>query len=201
MQTYPASQLLESLRQQTETLLQKAIREWQMAAPARFSAQPENGGWSAAQCLSHLNGYGLYYLPLLEAALKDAKVKKQRSATFRPGWLGDYFTKMMQPGADGSVGKKMKAFKQHVPPAGEDSDAVIALFIDQQEKLLRLLEEAEGLDLNRRRIPISIAKFLKLKTGDVFRFVIAHNLRHAAQAERVLKAAGAGAKAVALKRA
>ena len=60
---------------------------------------------------------------------------------------------------------------------------------DQQEKLLILLEEAKQVNLNSIRIPISIAKFIKLKLGDVFMFLIAHNIRHVKQAERIIAAA------------
>ena len=55
--------------------------------------------------------------------------------------------------------------------------------------MLQLLEEAKSVDLNAVRIPISIAKFIKLKLGDVFMFLIAHNLRHVKQAERAIAAA------------
>jgi len=52
-----------------------------------------------------------------------------------------------------------------------------------------LLEEAKSVDLNAVRISISIAKFIKLKLGDVFMFLIAHNLRHVKQAERAIAVA------------
>lgn len=183
MQSFKSDALIQTLQQQTEQILSLAIREWQMIPPARFSKQPSPQSWSAAQCLSHLNGYGLYYLPLLEKAVQYPG----RKHSFRSGWLGDYFAKTMEPAASGAVAKNMKAFKQHIPPAGEDSDAVIALFIEQQEQLLKLLEKAKGADLNKRIVPISIAPFIRLKTGDVFRFLIAHNRRHIAQAARALK--------------
>lgn len=186
MKTYLTTDLLEQLKAQTEALLDKAIKERQMIPSDMFSTQPSATEWSATQCLSHLNGYGKYYLPLLEAAIRKASQGNKLSETFTPGWLGEYFTNLMQPKPDGTVSKKMKAPKQNIPPANENSDEVIALFIEQQEKMLQLLNTATGVNLGRRQIPISIAKFIRLKTGDVFRFVVAHNVRHVAQVERAL---------------
>lgn len=186
MKTYLIADLLEKLKAQTETLLDKAIREWQMIPPDLFSAKPSATEWSATECLSHLNGYGKYYLPLLEAAIRKPSQHNKLSKTFTPGWLGEYFTNLMQPKQDGTVSKKLKAPKQNTPPSNESSDEVIAVFIEQQEKMLQLLTAASGVDMGRRQIPISIAKLIRLKTGDVFRFVVAHSVRHVAQAERTL---------------
>ena len=185
---YTTEALLDALEEQTEDLLELAVREWQMLPAACFSAQPAPGSWSAAQCLDHLNGYGDYYLPLLAQAIARAIEQKWFSKTFSPGLLGNYFTTLMEPAADGRPAKKMKAFKQHNPQADVASDEAIARFIEQQETLLALLERARGLDLGRRSIPVSIAPFIRLKTGDTFRFIVAHNRRHVAQAQRALKA-------------
>jgi hypothetical protein len=50
-----------------------------------------------------------------------------------------------------------------------------------------LLERSREINLNKAKVPISIAKFIRLKLGDVFNFLIAHNHRHVLQAERALK--------------
>jgi hypothetical protein len=65
---------------------------------------------------------------------------------------------------------------------------VIATFIDQQEGLLKMLEQASHLNINKIKVPISIAPFIKLKLGDVFMFVITHKERHIVQAEKALLA-------------
>jgi len=189
MPTHQSNQLLTKLQHQAEVLLNKAIQEWQMIAPEKFSQQPAEDSWSAKQCIAHLNMYGDYYLPAIEAAILKAKqhtAKKQ----FTSGWLGNYFTNMMLPGTNEKPAKKMKAMKNYISLNNEDSDKVIATFIDQQEKLLQLLQYAKNIDLNNAKVAISIAKFIKLKLGDVLMFLIAHNYRHVLQAESALKASG-----------
>jgi hypothetical protein len=184
MPTYSSQDLINSLEQQTEQILQTAIQEWQMICRQTFTKQPKEGSWSANECLQHLNSYGDYYLPAIEKAIADTS--SGSNAVFVSGRLGGYFTKMMQPGEDGQI-KKMKAPSNHSPKGIQNSGDVIAKFIDQQEKILALLESARKVDLNKVRVPISIAKFIRLKLGDVFMFLIAHNNRHVLQAQKAIE--------------
>jgi hypothetical protein len=190
MTIYKTPELIDYLEQQTENFLQKAVSEWQMISPSKLLQQPGENKWSAAQCIEHLNSYGRYYLPEIERAIEIARQHNWTSAElFGAGWLGDYFTKLMMPGTEGKKMKKMSAPKNHVPAANPDSHKVISEFIEQQEGLLLLLEKSRRIDIEKAKVPVSIAKFIRLKLGDTFRFLIAHNLRHVLQAERALATA------------
>ena len=190
MKTYNTVELIDKLQQNTESLLIKAIHDWQMVSGERFSKQPSAESWSAKQCIAHLNIYGDYYLPAISNAIGKYRAHDNgMKETFTPGVLGNYFTKIMSPDKDGMPLKKMKAFKNYIASNKEESDEVISTFIDQQEKLLSLLEAAKDINLNKIKIPISLNRFIKLKLGDVFMFLVAHNQRHALQAERALQAA------------
>lgn len=87
----------------------------------------------------------------------------------------------MRPGGDGKIANKMKAPKDHRPLLTLDVKAVMRTFIEQQHRLLNLLEQAKGKDIGRIRTPISISRFVTLKAGDTFRFLIAHQQRHFVQ--------------------
>jgi hypothetical protein len=80
----------------------------------------------------------------------------------------------------------MQTPKNHQPTNNSESHLSIAEFIDQQERLLVLLEQAKQIDLNRTKVPISIAPFIKLKLGDVFMFLVAHNFRHVLQVNNAI---------------
>ena len=178
-------QLLENLQAQTERWLQKAVSEWQMLSAAQLSFSPAPGAWSAAQCLEHLNIYGPHYLPAIGKAIQQGKMKgKKPSKHFNSGWLGAYFTQLMQPQQGGALKSKMKAPKNAVPSAQPDPHRMLAEFIDQQEKMLVLLREAAAVNLNDLRVPISLSPWIRLKLGDTFGFVIAHIERHVLQADR-----------------
>lgn len=79
----------------------------------------------------------------------------------------------------------MKTFQNMNPLNSKLDKKVIDEFINQQESLLRLLEESRKVSLNKTRTAISISKLIKLKLGDTFRFVIYHNQRHMVQAQRI----------------
>lgn len=183
----PALPLLKSLEDRTERHLQIAIGIFQNLAPAALDHAPGFERWSVAACLWHLNSYGDHYYPRIEAALK---VSAPGATHFTSTWLGAYFTRLMEPGPGM---KKMKAFKGHVPPPSvEDPAATVQEFIRQMEWLLALLRNARTADLNRIRIPITLTALIRLRLGDVFQFIVAHNERHVQQALRACPAPHTG---------
>ncbi len=189
MKTQKNETLINELLDQTETILKKAIAEWQLLPHSRFALKPSPESWSANECLQHLNSYGRYYLPAIEKSIAQAK-NDNPTDEFASGWLGNYFTKLMLPTKEGKLSKKMKSPKDHTPKTIIESHIVITEFIDQQEKLLQLLTIAKKMDLNKSKVGISIAPFIKLKLGDVFMFLIAHIVRHTQQAESALGKTG-----------
>jgi hypothetical protein len=191
MKHFISSTLIDQLQEQSEGFLKKAVSEWQVTPPAKLLQQPAPNKWSAGQCLEHLNSYGRYYLPAIENAIQKAVQKNLRAEEqFTSGWLGNYFTNLMKPGIEGKKMTKMSAPKNHVPPADLDAYRVVSEFIDQQERMITLLETARKISLERAKVPVSIAKFIRLSLGDTFRFLIMHTYRHFLQAERALTAAG-----------
>jgi DinB superfamily len=185
MKNYKSEVLLEDLLNQTEVILKTAIAEWQLIPHNRFARKPSPESWSANECLQHLNSYGRYYLPAIEKSITKGS-KEPFTDQFSSGWLGNYFTKLMLPTTNGKPSKKMKSPKDHAPTTIIESHIVIGEFIDQQEKLLQLLTRSKKIDINKNRVGISIAPFIKLKLGDVFLFLIAHLQRHMLQAQRAL---------------
>ncbi len=181
MEPVNSQALISNLEAQVEKHLAQAIKVYQNLSQEALNKQPPGGGWSIAQCLEHLNTYGDYYFPRIDKGMDD--FKGGPSSGFTSTWLGNYFTRMMDPETGQ---RKMKAFKAHVPPSGLDGHAVVAKFIHQQESLIKLLRKAGQKDMNKIKIPISISRWIKMKLGDTFRFIIAHNERHMQQAERLM---------------
>jgi DinB superfamily len=159
------------LNQYSEQLLQQA---------------PAAGKWSVAQVLEHLNIYSRYYI----SAIEDRLHLNQSGPDmfFKPGWPGNYFTKLMKPAENKTITKKMKAPKNAVPAAIPDTEAMLAECLQHQHHLLNLLQIAKNVNMNYIRIPISLNKYIKMKLGDTFRFLIAHDQRHFLQIENILAA-------------
>jgi hypothetical protein len=175
-------QLIDRLENETRAIILRTNYLLQ-EDPENLLKQPAPGKWSVAQVIEHLNTYGRYYLPLLENALAKAPAAKNHH--YSPGWLGDYFTKMMLP-KNGAVVNHMKAFKNHKPSPDIDCKKVLDEFLQQEQQLLNLLEQGRSADIAAVRIPVSIASFIRLKVGDVFRFIIAHHQRHFVQIDNTL---------------
>lgn len=173
--------LLQQLDDQVDQHIADAIALFQNRDEEFLNRPSATGGWSIAQCLDHLNSYGHYYLPRMREKLRTAPSLEKEH--FTSTWMGAYFTQMMDP----ETGKrKFKAFKGHIPPSDLDSAAVVGEFIRQQEELLYLLREGTKKDLDDIRMPVSVLPIIRMKIGDVFQFIVAHNERHMQQAKRNL---------------
>lgn len=174
--------LLNQLENQVESHLQEPIQKYQNLSDELLLKPSSSGGWSIAQCLEHLNTYGVYYLPLFEKGLSESQ-DDLSVETVKSTWLGKLAIDSMNP-EKGK--KKFKARKGHIPEVALDAKAVVAEFINQQEQLLQILRVAKNRHIQSIKIPISIAKFLKLHLADALQFLIIHNERHIQQANRNL---------------
>lgn len=183
MKKVQAASHLETLQTDTRQIMLRAAYLQQLPASGLVQ-QPGAGRWSVAQVIEHLNTYGRYYLPKLQQAISNTN--SQPAEWFVPGWLGGYFTQSMLPKPDGTIKNKMKTFKNHNPAPDIDVTRALQEFEQQEVLLLQLLDKAREVNINRIRIPVSVAPFIKLKMGDVFGFLIAHHQRHFVQIENIL---------------
>jgi hypothetical protein len=175
--------LLEELQSATRQVIAEAML-LKTEDPGHLLDQPAPGKWSVVQVLEHLNSYGRYYLVAIGRSLQQDKPAIEY---YTPGWLGDYFTRLMQPKEDGTLKSKMQSPRNHRPPATLDLFPVLNEFIEQQQHLLTLLENAKEKNISAIRTPVSISRFIRLKVGDTFRFLIAHEQRHFIQIRKTLQ--------------
>jgi hypothetical protein len=193
MPTFNSDTLLQDLSNDVNGLLNVLRTRIQPQPHAVLLEQPAPGSWSVIQCLDHLNSYGHYYLPHLHNALSKGEQKGiPAKPLFRSGWLGNYFTNLMQPKPDGALRSRMQAPQGYRPVIQPDAELVITEFISQQEQMLELLRRAGSTDIGHFRIPTSLTRFIKMSAGDTFRFLIAHEQRHMLQALRAMLAYGGG---------
>jgi hypothetical protein len=187
MKKFKSEKLINQLEADVRQLM-AAAEHLQMADNVKLGYPPAEGKWSAAQALEHLNMYNRYYLPAIEKAM--VHIPKEVNAWFVPGFFGNYFTNTMMPKNVYEVKNKMKAMKGYRPDRGVSVEGVFKEFNEHQHKLLQLLEMARKRNLEQIRIPTTISKMIRLKLGDVFRFLVAHEQRHMIQARNAIKATG-----------
>lgn len=187
MKKFKSEDLINQLQSDVKQII-AAAEHLQTADPVKLSYSHAEGQWSVAQVLEHLNAYNRHYLPLIEKSM--VHISKDTNAWFVPGFWGNYFTKMMMPKNVFDIKNKMKTAKTYSPDKSVNVEAVFKEFFQHQNKILQLLDVAKRRNLNNIHIPITISKLIRLKLGDMFRFLIAHEQRHMIQARNAIKAVG-----------
>jgi hypothetical protein len=166
--------MLEKSTQQAKTFLN--------LSPEILNYKPAPNQWSILECIEHLNLYGDYYLPEIERRIIESS-QASANSIFKSGLIGNYFANLMLV-KNGSI-KKMKTPKDKDPQNSQLNSTTIERFLKQQEKLTNLLNKARTSDLTNIKCSISLSKWIKLRLGDTFRFLIFHIDRHLKQAENV----------------
>lgn len=177
------NELLEDVKRMIE-----AGDFFKSAPPVKLSYQSHPEKWSVVQTIEHMNAYLRHYLPVIEKA--TAFKSKEVSAWFQPGFLGNYFTKSMRPTNVYEVKNKMRAMKSYSFPNSLNVEHVLQEFVELNERFVNIIELAKSRDINSIKIPITISRFIKLKLGDMIRFLVAHQQRHMVQARNTLHAMG-----------
>src|SRR5687768_12293471 len=147
MPKYKSVELLDSLQNDVRQII-LAANYLKSTDPGILLQQPAPGKWSVIQVLEHLNSYGRYYLLAIERSMNT---NKEAIAYFKPGWFGDYFTKLMKPGENGTIAHKMQSPKNHRPSKYPDAFPVLNTFLEQQHYLLDLLEMAKSKNIGAIR--------------------------------------------------
>ena len=187
MAKFKTEDLLNELTQDVRKI-KEAAEFFNAGDKTKMVYSPDQGRWSVVQILEHLNAYNRHYLPYIEKEL--SVVTNDTNAWFTSGYWGEKFTKSMKPTNVYEIKNKMKTMKKMSFPNSLNVDSVIKEFLAGQEKLLELLERAKGKDLAKIHIPITLTKLIKLRLGDTFRFLIAHEQRHMIQARNMWKEIG-----------
>lgn len=171
--------LLQSLLEQTRQIINQ-VEKLKTCDLQTLNWRENEASWNILECLEHLNLYGEFYLPQIESKINNSTAKPDNE--FKSGFLGNYFAKIMLPKEKLN---KMKTFKDKNPLNTKLDKTVIDTFIDQQIKLLDLLNQARKVSLNKVKIQTSISSLITLKLGDTFQFFINHLIRHLNQIDRI----------------
>ncbi|KXX67303.1 DinB family protein [Flammeovirga sp. SJP92] len=139
--------------------------------------------WNILECLYHLNLYGEFYIPHFLRLLTKAQPKKRD--VYRSGWLGNYFANSMKPTAQ-KVKNKMPSPKDKNPLGLPLEKDIISTRIKQLNELIEVVNKAQEKDLEKKRCPITISKFITLQLGDTIHFIINHEERHMLQVKKIL---------------
>jgi DinB family protein len=154
---------------------------------SQFNWRPDPHSWSMAECLLHLNMVGDRYVHLLEKALVEARAHGLVGhGPFTHGWPGKWILANTEPPPK----RKSKAPRSFTPAYGQPITAVLPTFLHLQGQFALQLEQANGLDLARVKVPVPGWGPLKLNLYVTLAGIAAHERRHLWQARQVRGHAG-----------
>ena len=165
----------------------RAVKRFKALPTDVLNFKPNPERWSILECIEHLNRYGQFYLAEVEKSILSQRTVSH-PRVFKSGFFGNYFANLMRV-RDGKI-VKMPTPKDKNPAGSHLTVATIDQFIQQQEVMRSLLNRARNIDLVRAKVPLTLTKYIRLRLGDTFRFLIYHIERHILQAEKALAESG-----------
>lgn len=171
---YPSSELARFGRE-LQAVRREAAELLDGLSDAQLAWAPEPGRWSVGEHVSHLRTLNTRYLEGIDRAIADARAHGRTGfGAYRPGLVGGFLTRLMEP----PVKRRMKTPAVFVTEGAHDWAAELAGYHATHEALEERLHAAGGVDLNRARVASPATRLLRLKLGDVFSLLMAHDRRH-----------------------
>ena len=172
----PPPATLAALQRELDAVTARASRLW--TAGPDPCAPPASGGWSVAQCLSHLALSTEAYVPVWRQALADpaALVPRPDSGPLRLDLWGRFLYWFLEPPPKIRFRTK-SAFTAPSSPAALDD------FLASQQELSRFLGRSEGVAIDRIRIRSAYDSRVRYSVWSSFVTTLAHQRRHLWQAE------------------
>lgn len=189
--TIATRQLIDSHLDRLRTEAERVVMETEHLALGLNERQliwrPAPDAWSIAHCFDHLVVVGNLYYPRTRAAIDEASRQGRRAPhdSFRATLFGRLFVH-----TSGPITRIKIRTRDIFAPAAHPSPTSFATFIRQQETLLGLIQDADGLDLRAIRIHSPLSRLLTLRLGECLEMLVAHQQRHLTQARHVTEAAG-----------
>jgi hypothetical protein len=149
--------------------------------------KPSGDEWSVGQCFDHLIISNRLLLTVIEEIRQG---KRRRRAWERVPLLPRVFGKLLIRTLRADAGRKVKAPRALNPSASHIPAGIIPSFVEQQDRLLQLMEETRGLELERITITSPVARFITYSLLDAYRLIVVHEQNHFLQASRLLQSPG-----------
>jgi hypothetical protein len=155
---------------------------------ASWRTRPGAGRWSVAECVQHLNLTSHSYLPVLRAALDDARARglTNPEGNNRVGLVGRLILNKSEPPVKRQG--RVRTSAPFVPGATEPRAHVVREYEALQHQLIALLSDAEGLAVSKIKISSPFFSKLRYSVYFAFRMIPSHQRRHLWQAEEAREA-------------
>jgi hypothetical protein len=174
---------LSSLKDELSSASERASTLFEQHPAGRLMMKPPAGGWSAVECLMHLNLTAKQYIPLLNTHIAQARRDQMTGdAPFSMDLTGRFLAWFLEP----PYRMKGKTSPEATPGQARSPKIVLEEFKALNPQLVSLLEEASGLALDQIRLASPFRASMKYNLYSAFRILSAHERRHLWQAERTI---------------
>jgi hypothetical protein len=148
-----------------------------------FHRRPNSQGWSAAECVAHLNLTTQEMLPQIDQAIIESSASTRSSARrYRGDLIGWFLSRTLEP----PVKQKFKTTPAFVPTSAGPKDQILREFSEFQGQLVQRLNKVSGLDMQRVKVTSAFNRKIRYNLYSSFRIITAHQRRHLYQAEMAL---------------
>jgi hypothetical protein len=191
MPTLDTRTLIDGLQQHLRTQL--ARTETLLDLPTeRLLKQPAPDRWSVMEVVQHMNLSSGHYYRILQRLYANENNGLRFRSTFSPGLLGEYCVRSMTPKPSGDIPMRMRAMRMFdpartAPVSAADPLAPMLRCREMLQGFMGLLERARTRGLEGEKVTSTLGPIIRFRTGDAFRFPIAHQERHFLQIDRVLE--------------
>lgn len=145
--------------------------------------RPSAESWSAAENIAHLNLTASAMVPLMEQAVADIRAAGLRSTS--PGRMG-LVAGLLRWALEPPPRFRSRTTTPFVPVSVPSVDAVWSEFLDWHRRTMRLLREADGLDLSARKIVSPFDSRVRYNVFAALRIMETHARRHLWQAGKAI---------------
>ncbi len=147
-----------------------------------WTLRPAAGGWSIAECVTHLNITSEQYIPLLDEAIRSGRQQGiEGQGPFRRGVIGWVLLRYMEP----PYRMKAKTPLAFQPTRVAPMAGTLDRFAYLQQEVQARVDRSAGLALDRLRVVSPFNARITYNVYVAFALLAAHQRRHLWQAEQV----------------
>jgi DinB superfamily len=143
--------------------------------------------WSIGQCFDHLIISNRPFFTIIEEVRQGSRRRRVRE---RMPLFPRFFGRLLIRTLRVDSGRKVKARPAFYPSSSDLAPGVIANFLEQQDRLLCLVEATRGLDLDTITITSPVVSFITYSLMDAYRIIVVYEQNHFVQARRVMESRG-----------
>jgi len=188
MHTHQLIAQVEEISKKNHHLIENKINQ---LSSRQLLWKPSTEHWNILEIIAHCNAYLGYYNPLIDKSIQTTKFLQPKSQ-FISSPLGSAAWKSIKLGNENNLKRKFQSNKKFNPLFNKEliEGDIINDFTSKQIVFRELLLQANKVNMQRVKIPVSFASFIRLRLGDIFLFLAYHEERHMHQINQLISHRG-----------